>query len=217
MYSQRDGRWGWKKLGRSGLTMANWGCVVTDVAQALTLAGYNVDPGTLVDRLNGIGGFTSGGALIWGKVTQLYPQFRYGSGYFKFEQGWFGNIRHWVLVAPNGTVYEPYYGRIGYPAGFRKTGEVRYASIAGAAPAPTPQPSPGHQFNMDLSFGMRGSEVVRLQDRLKQLGFFPKTVTSTGYFGTVTRDAVSKFQRYYGITPSVGYFGPITRKKINSL
>lgn len=215
MYSQRDSRWAGKRLGRSGLTMANWGCLVTAVAQALTVAGYNVDPGKLVDQLNAIGGFTSGGALYWGKVTQLYPQFVYGGSGYKFVQGWLGNVRHWILIH-NGSVYEPFYGINTYPTGWRATGEVRYAAIKPVS-NPVPPPTPGYQFTRDLTIGSRGEDVVRLQNRLKAMGFFPTSVSSTGYFGTITRDAVAKFQRYYGIRPDAGYFGQITRNKINSL
>jgi peptidoglycan hydrolase-like protein with peptidoglycan-binding domain len=38
----------------------------------------------------------------------------------------------------------------------------------------------------------------------------------TGYFGTLTKQAVIRFQREYGIDP-VGRVGPITLSKINSL
>jgi len=196
--------------------MKDWGCLVTDVAIALKLTGHNVDPGILVDGLNSIGGFTPAGAMYWGKVTQLYPNFKYGSGDWRFEEGWFGNIKHWVLKTPNGTVYEPYYNNIGYPAGFRKTGQVRLVTIAGTV-QPAPPPSGSYQFNVDLSLGSRHPDVQRLQDKLKSLGFFPRTVASTGYFGTVTRDSVSKFQKAYNISPAAGFFGPITRSRINKL
>lgn len=43
--------------------------------------------------------------------------------------------------------------------------------------------------------GNRGNEVTQLQNKLKELGYFPENVRITGYFGTVTKEAVIKFQR----------------------
>jgi hypothetical protein len=58
--------------------------------------------------------------------------------------------------------------------------------------------------------------VKSLQDCLKYEGFFPTNVDSTGYFGNITKDAVIKFQRKYGIDP-IGIVGPITKKKLTEL
>lgn len=43
--------------------------------------------------------------------------------------------------------------------------------------------------------GNRGREVTQLQNKLKELGYFPENVNITGYFGRVTKEAVIKFQR----------------------
>ncbi|MBF2065882.1 MAG: peptidoglycan-binding protein [Calothrix sp. C42_A2020_038] len=51
-----------------------------------------------------------------------------------------------------------------------------------------------------LSFGDKGFQVRRLQEDLRQLGFFP--VNPTGNFGPTTRDAVANFQRSYGLIPN---------------
>ncbi|MHB1316367.1 MAG: peptidoglycan-binding protein [Minisyncoccota bacterium] len=53
-----------------------------------------------------------------------------------------------------------------------------------------------------VSIGMKNDDVVRLQNILKQLGFFSKDVPSTGYFGPLTRQAVQSFQKEYGIVSS---------------
>jgi Putative peptidoglycan binding domain len=63
----------------------------------------------------------------------------------------------------------------------------------------------------DLQLGSRGTEVVSLQDKLRGLGYFPKGIGSTGYFGTITKRAVKDFQKAQGI-PATGYVGPLTRK-----
>ena len=59
-----------------------------------------------------------------------------------------------------------------------------------------------------LKPGSRGSEVSQLQQQLKGLGFYtyPKI---TGYYGTITRDAVSRFQINKGLAAD-GIAGPKT-------
>ncbi|MEH2437186.1 MAG: peptidoglycan-binding protein [Nostoc sp.] len=49
-----------------------------------------------------------------------------------------------------------------------------------------------------LSQGKTGAAVTRLQQRLRQLGYF--NTAATGNFGPMTRDAVARFQRNYGIS-----------------
>ena len=43
--------------------------------------------------------------------------------------------------------------------------------------------------------GNRGREVTELQNKLKELGYFPENTRITGYFGRITKDALIKFQR----------------------
>lgn len=102
-------------------------------------------------------------------------------------------------------------------------------------PTPTPTPTPGkpkYTFSKDLEFiawnnntgqpadvaknNAQLKDVIALQDCLRYEGVFPKNVSSTGYFGNVTRDAVKKFQAKYNIDV-VGRVGPITRAKLNQL
>jgi len=49
-------------------------------------------------------------------------------------------------------------------------------------------------FKRILWKGMRNKEVVMLQDRLKLDDVFPKSIPSTGYYGSITAQAVRKFQ-----------------------
>lgn len=85
---------------------------------------------------------------------------------------------------------------------------------------PTPTPIITHTFNTDLEFGMRTDEVVILQDILKLEGCFPTNTQSTGYYGSVTKASVGKYQTKYGIakTTSAGYgrLGPKTRAHVNA-
>lgn len=47
--------------------------------------------------------------------------------------------------------------------------------------------------------GDRGAEVIALQQRLQQLGYFQGNIT--GYFGSLTKQALIQFQQTQGLTP----------------
>lgn len=68
-------------------------------------------------------------------------------------------------------------------------------------------------FLRDLSIGSRGEDVLRLQQALITRGIFIDDPTS--YFGLVTKDCVTEYQRLMGL-PQTGYFGPMTREAINA-
>ena len=61
-------------------------------------------------------------------------------------------------------------------------------------------------FTRELSLGDRGLDVRVLQKILIVRGYL-KSGLDTGFFGELTRQAVSKFQKVVGVTPSNGYFG----------
>lgn len=71
--------------------------------------------------------------------------------------------------------------------------------------APVSSPAPfKHTFTMALQTGESNSEIVFLQNALKQDGEFPLTVASTGYYGSITQASVLAFQRKYQVdTPEV--------------
>ena len=72
------------------------------------------------------------------------------------------------------------------------------------------------RINHTLMFGSRGDDVRSLQEFLsKDILVYPAGLV-TGYFGPLTRDAVTQFQLGYNISP-VGQVGPTTLKKINAL
>lgn len=65
------------------------------------------------------------------------------------------------------------------------------------------------KFSRDLqygSFSLPYGDVWNLQLGLQELGY--GVFTPTGFFGSKTQDAVSRFQTDNGITPISGYFGP---------
>lgn len=67
--------------------------------------------------------------------------------------------------------------------------------------APTKSAPPGYIFTKRIALGARGTDVERLQGILIQKGFLPPT-TKKGYFGTLTRDALKKYQKNSGLTQS---------------
>ncbi|HWQ30692.1 MAG TPA: peptidoglycan-binding protein [Negativicutes bacterium] len=64
-----------------------------------------------------------------------------------------------------------------------------------------------------LKYGSGGAEVTKLQQRLKQLGYFKADIT--GYYGSLTQAAVKKFQAARGIS-TTGTVGPQTTKALSS-
>ncbi len=75
-------------------------------------------------------------------------------------------------------------------------------------------------FTRWLDVGSRGEDVKALQQLLIKEGVYPQAIVS-GYFGSLTKAAVEKFQVKYGIAqagdPGYGYVGPKTRAKLNEL
>ncbi len=89
---------------------------------------------------------------------------------------------------------------------------------------------PSYNFINDLYYGMNNDEVKMLQKCLatEQDGegyLFPIYQTTTGYFGSITLQAVKRFQEKYkdeiltplGLTTATGYVGSSTRAKLNEL
>lgn len=64
-----------------------------------------------------------------------------------------------------------------------------------------------------LKYGSSGAEITKLQQRLKQLGYFKADIT--GYYGDLTRSAVKKFQASKGIS-TTGTVGPQTTKALST-
>lgn len=82
-------------------------------------------------------------------------------------------------------------------------------------------PNVDFMFNVNLTTGSKGNDVMMLQKALNDGGW---TVATSGpgskgmestFFGPATKAAVAKFQVAKGITPAVGYFGPLTRAEMN--
>lgn len=72
--------------------------------------------------------------------------------------------------------------------------------------------SPNILVGQDLSVGSTGQAVVVLQGLLQELGYMtiPAGIPM-GYYGSLTRDGVARYQASQSIAPAAGYFGPLTK------
>jgi hypothetical protein len=77
-------------------------------------------------------------------------------------------------------------------------------------------PKPKHSFAKDLKQGDNNVEVSWLQQCLKYLGVFPQIIDNTGYYGTITVQAVKLFQISYGLSQT-GTINASDRSKLNSI
>lgn len=50
------------------------------------------------------------------------------------------------------------------------------------------------EFDKQAFFGQKNAYIAKIQNKLKELGHFPSTVVSTGYYGKITSAAVMDFQ-----------------------
>ena len=92
-----------------------------------------------------------------------------------------------------------------------ETGIVIFAIVAMSIPFITH----GQALTRQLELGMRGSDVSALQTFLaRDNTIYPQGLV-TGYFGSLTKSAVSNFQARNGIA-TVGRVGPVTLTAINA-
>ena len=69
-----------------------------------------------------------------------------------------------------------------------------------------------YSFTKALKLGSSGTEVTRLQEKLKTEGVYSGPVT--GYYGNLTVAAVKKYQKLNGLS-QLGSVGPGTREALN--
>lgn len=90
-------------------------------------------------------------------------------------------------------------------------GAASFAFIAHAQSTTTPT-----LIGNELAFGSSGADVKTLQTLLATSAAVYPAGLVTGYYGPLTRDAVTQFQIGYGLPP-VGVVGPLTLAKLNQL
>ena len=82
-----------------------------------------------------------------------------------------------------------YYGKT-TAAGIKKYLAGKKLTLAPNAPTN----STISQLILKLKFGMKNNDVKKLQDELKKLNLYPKTMLSTGYYGKATDAGVKKYK-----------------------
>jgi peptidoglycan hydrolase-like protein with peptidoglycan-binding domain len=87
---------------------------------------------------------------------------------------------------------------------------AQLASLSGGSSAST-----GVVITADLTVGSSGAQVSALQSALVAQGHLVMPAgVAMGYFGSLTKAAVMKWQAASGL-PATGYFGPLSRAKFN--
>lgn len=82
-----------------------------------------------------------------------------------------------------------------------------------------------YTWTRNLTVGDTGEDVLRLQQALQWLGYFPQGTNPTGYFGGISRQAVKDYQeanrnwilKPLGLDKPTGVFGEKTRTLLNKL
>ena len=82
-WKQYQGPWVSVRMGTSGKTIKQIGCLATSISMQIARSGVptningEFNPGTFVEYLNSHGGFVAGGNLVWGSVSTAAPSFKY--------------------------------------------------------------------------------------------------------------------------------------------
>lgn len=104
LWKQFDSRWGSMGLGGAYNSMTSIGCLVTSICIAAVDCGAvsvdNFSPITFVNKMNSVGGFSSGGALLsYKQVSQLIPGFQVINNYgykSSTKEGKAAEMKYWM-------------------------------------------------------------------------------------------------------------------------
>ncbi|MEK7093247.1 MAG: peptidoglycan-binding protein [Patescibacteria group bacterium] len=156
--------------------------------------------------------------ILLASDKDVYPEGTISGYYGPLTQKAVGRFQVKYGVA---TPSDAGYGNVG-PKTRAKLQEV-FGGVGSVTAAPAiPTSSGSASFSVNLAFGMRSSDVYRLQQILATDSEVYPNGTVSGYFGQLTREAVQKFQIKHGVVSSdksVGYgsVGPKTRTKLQEV
>lgn len=127
VYSQRDWRWYWKRVGFGKGHFGNIGCTVTALTSLLFVAGYDLTPPQVAERLRGVKGFI-GDLLYWAKVEKAFPKVKFQYRFYKYNNTEVKKLvdkgipvlvevllkgsRHWVLFIGDKKMIDPWTGKV---------------------------------------------------------------------------------------------------------
>jgi len=179
-----------------------WREVSAEEAQALANQGHPT-----VASWHNPGGIGHIAVVRPGEVTGNGPAIAQAGG-TNFNEGHvrdgFGNARPQYFVNDRGTATQ---------------GTSQPAPAGTPTPSePATQPAQAARFSVpqnDLQRGMQGPEVEQLQTALVGLGYMTQAQKDTGpgLFGPQTEASLKRFQADHGV-PSTGYYGPLTREAL---
>lgn len=94
---------------------------------------------------------------------------------------------------------------------------VLVATILVSAPQAKAAEYPNILVSENMTLGSTGQGVVVLQGLMSEMGYLnvPSGVPF-GYYGSLTRDAVARYQSSLRVSPTSGYFGPLTKVAMQS-
>ena len=144
-------------------------------------------------------------------------------GFYNYEEitGYFGKITEDAVKSfqnANGLKADGIVGEQTWAKLRSMDGSAYYleaeAAESGEAAAETVAQETDEIPSGTLSEGMEGEEVLRVQTRLQELGLYEYS-RITGYYGSITVDAVKSFQKAYGLEAD-GVVGAQTMEKLFS-
>ncbi len=141
----------------------------------------------------------------------IYPE-GIVSGYFGLlTQGAVQGFQAKYGIVSFGSPDTTGYGYVG-----PKTRAQLNAICLGSTTPPPPPSSGQNPFTKDLYYGLTDAQIITLQQFLAETpALYPEGLV-TGYFGSKTQAAVTRFQTKYGIS-AIGRVGPVTRGKLNAI
>lgn len=137
----------------------------------------------------------------------------------------YSDTRQWDLCSNDGSncgngshaVYVKFYNSAGDASTVISDAVVLDTTNPTVVTTPAPKKVLGVKIvalKKTLGMGSRGTEVITLQNFLKDLGFLSTKIKSDGRYGLTTKNAVAKYQKSRGIKPATGTVGPQTRKAL---
>jgi len=127
VYSQRDIRWSWQKFGFGGGRFYSYGCTVTALTSLLFVAGYDLTPPQVAEKLREKKAF-SGDLIIWSRIQLAFPKVKFIWRGYKYENAKVKEMiekktpvlvevllsghRHWVLFIGDQKMIDPWTGRV---------------------------------------------------------------------------------------------------------
>jgi len=73
LFSQKDSKWAFDKLGTSSVTIGAYGCLITSVAMICDWYGKETDPSKINKDLIDVNGYASDNLLKFDAITTIYP------------------------------------------------------------------------------------------------------------------------------------------------